>query len=102
MQAAKKLDPTLSDQPKSPSEAAQDWNFFISFGLIISARLGDVDKIRAAIQEEGGKVIFQTATTAPLYLLRHYEIEQILRGDTSHIREVHDKKSKERSVRLEK
>ena len=101
MQAEKRLDRTISQEASTPSVAsAQDRQFYVSLGLIVSIRLGDVEKIREAIQDLGGKIAFQTVTPAPLYVLRHYQIEQILRGDLSHIREIHERKSKER--RLEK
>lgn len=103
MQTAKRVDRTISVQPSSPSESSiQDRQFYVSFGMIVSARLGDVEKIREAVEALGGKIIFQTVTSAPLYLLRHYQVEQILQGDVSLLREAHDRKSKERSVRLEK
>jgi hypothetical protein len=99
MQEAKTLDRAISTQPKPPSDSsAQDRQFYVSFGLIVSARLGDVEKIRKAIESLGGKIAFQTVTSAPLYVLRHYQIEQILRGDISHVREIHERKQKERRV----
>jgi hypothetical protein len=70
----------------------KDRDFFLSFGLVVSTRLSDVQKIREAVEAAGGKIVFQTTTTAPLYLLRHYQIETILKGDVSQIREIHEKK----------
>ena len=100
MQAEKKLDRTISSEPSPPSEspAQQDRQFYVSFGLIVSARLGDVEKIRSVVQGLGGKIVFQTVTSAPLYLLRHYQVEQILQGDVSQLREAHSRKQKERRV----
>ena len=101
MQAAK----PVSNQSSAPSVASEeqrrDRGFYVSFGLIISARLADLEKIRESVQAAGGKIAFQTSTPAPLYLLRHYEVEQILQGDSSalaELREVHDRKSRERRV----
>jgi len=99
MQAAKRVDSSTSEHSKSPSESQADREFYVSYGLIMSVRLVDVDRIRGAVEQLGGKIAFQTVTPAPLYLLRHYEIEQILRGDRAQLlqlREVHDRKSKER------
>ena len=98
MQAAKRLSPTVSPQSTLTSDSQADRQFFVSYGVIISARLADVESIRKAIEEAGGKLAFQTVTSAPLYLLRHYQVEQILQGDLSHLAEVHSKKSKERRV----
>jgi hypothetical protein len=91
MQADKRLE-AISPHPKPPSEASADRQFFVSYGLIISARLADVEKIRAAIQEEGGKIAFQTVTTALLYVLRHFQIERAIQGDLSELAELHKKK----------
>ena len=73
-------------------EEARDRDFYVSYGLIISARLSGLEKIRKAVEAAGGLVVFQTATTAPLYLLRHYEVEEALQGDLSHLQEIHEKK----------
>jgi hypothetical protein len=98
MQAAKPLDRTISVQPTQASASQADRQFYVSYGMIVSARLGDVEKIRAAVEGLGGKIVFQTVTSAPLYLLRHYQVEQILQGDVSQLREAHNRKSKERRV----
>ena len=66
----------------------------------MSVQHADVERIRAAIQECGGKIVFQTISTGALYLLRGYQVEEILSGDLSQLRELHEKKQKER--RLEK
>jgi hypothetical protein len=92
MQETEKLDRAISPQPKPPSEASADRQFFVSFGLIISTRLVDVEKIRQAIQGLGGKIAFQTVTTAPLYVLRHYQVERAIQGDLSELVELHKKK----------
>jgi hypothetical protein len=97
-----KLDRVVSPQPKLPSESQADEQYFIGYGSIVSIRKSDVEKLREAIERLGGKVVFQTTTPAPLYVFRHYQVEQILRGDISWLKEIHDRKSKERRVRLEK
>jgi len=74
--------------------SAEDQQFYVSFGLIVSARMADVARIREAVERLGGKVAFQTVSSGPLYVLRHYQVEQLLRGDTSWLREVHSRKSK--------
>jgi hypothetical protein len=97
-----KLDRPLSPQPNPPSESEADEQYFIGVGMIVSVRKCDVEKMRAAIEDVGGRIEFQTVTPAPLYVLRHYQVEQILRGDVSWLKEIHDRKSKERAVRVEK
>lgn len=93
------MSPTSNSDSTLASESADhDLAFYVSFGLIISARMADVAKIRAAIENAGGKIAFQTVSGGPLYLLRHYEVEQILQGDIDHLVEVHKRKSKERRV----
>jgi hypothetical protein len=72
----------------------------VSFGLVVSARMADVAKIRAAVENAGGKIAFQTVSSGPLYLLRHYEVEQIIQWDIDHL--VHNRKLKERERRTEK
>lgn len=96
MEASKRLDRPISHQSTSPSESSQDRGFFVSYGLIISTRLRDVDRIREAVKELGGKIIFQTVTSAPLYLLRGYQVERILQGDLSELLEAYARKQKER------
>ena len=91
------MSPTSNSDSTLASESA-DQGFYVSFGLIISARMADVAKIRAAIENGGGKIAFQTVSGGPLYLLRHYEVEQILEGDVDHLVEVHKRKSKERRM----
>ncbi len=88
---------TLETTPSSAS--AEDQQFFVSFGLIVSARMADVAKIREAIERLGGKIAFQTVSSGPLYVLRHYQVEQILQGDIGQLAEVHSRKQKERSVK---
>ena len=41
----------LSKQPAQPSESAADQEFFVSFGVIVSCRLGNVEPIRRSILE---------------------------------------------------
>jgi hypothetical protein len=82
------------------SDASLDGKFYVSFGVIISVQHADVETVRAAILQAGGKIVFQTVSKDPLYLLRRNQVEQILNGDTSQLCEVHNKKQQER--RLEK
>ncbi len=77
------------------SEQEKDQDFYVSFGLILSVRLSSLPAIRKAVTMEGAKIVFQTSTPAPLYLLRHYEVEKALQGDIEWLREIHDKKSEE-------
>jgi hypothetical protein len=98
MQAAeKRLDPAISPQTTPLSEAsAQDRQFYVSYGMIISTRLNDVQKIREAIQDLGGKIAFQTVTSAPLFLLREYQVKKALSGDLSELAEIYAKKKERR------
>ena len=82
------------------SDASLDRKFYVSFGVVMSVQHADVERVRAAIEENGGKIVFQTISTGPLYLLRGYQVEEILSGDTSQLYEVHKKKQEQR--RLEK
>jgi len=74
------------------SEASLDGKFYVSFGVVMSVQDADVETVRTAIQNCGGKIVFQTVSKDPLYLLRRSQVEQILNGDTSQLREVHKKK----------
>ena len=93
-----KLARTVSPQPNPPSESEADERYFIGYGSIVSIRKSDIEKLREAIEQVGGKVIFQTTTPAPLYVFRHYQVEQILRGDISWLKLIHDRKLKDRRV----
>ena len=83
---------SIPDSNLASVAANQDQQFFVSFGLIISARLVDVKKIRDEIERLGGKIAFQTVSTGPLYILRAYQVERALSGDVSHLREIHERK----------
>jgi hypothetical protein len=80
----------LEAQPASV--ATEDRQFYVSFGLVLSTRLADLDKIRAAIESLGGKIIFHTVSDGRLYLLREYQVERAIHGDVSHLKELHDRK----------
>ncbi len=90
----RKLATAISPQPTSPSEA--DAGFYVTYGVIISARLADVEKIRAAIEQLGGKIAFQTVSNGELFLLRRYQVERALQGDASQLREVYQRKQDRR------
>ena len=78
------------------SEALSDRKFYTGFGVIMSVEHADVERIRAAIQECGGKIVFQTISPERLYLLRRSQVEQILNGDTSQLAGVHRIKEERR------
>jgi hypothetical protein len=80
------------------SDASLDGKFYVSFGVVISVQGADVETVRAAIQNCGGMIVFQTVSKDPLYLLRRSQVEQILNGDTSQLSEVHKKKQEQRRV----
>ena len=82
------------------SDASLDGKFYVSFGVVMSVQHADVERVRAAIQGCGGKIVFQTISTGTLYLLRQRQVEEILSGDLSQLCEVHKKKQEQR--RLEK
>jgi hypothetical protein len=88
--------PTISSGAKSISGSAADQQFFVSFGLIMSCRLGDVERIRASIQALGGRVVFQTVSNGDLFLFREAQVEKAFSGDLSALAEAH--KRKERRV----
>jgi hypothetical protein len=79
-----------------PDAASLDGKFYVSFGVVISLQHADVETVRAAIEGCGGKIVFQTVSKDPLYLLRRNQVEQILNGDTSQLCEVHKKKQEQR------
>lgn len=78
------------------SEAALDRKFFVSFGVVMSVQHADVEKVRAAIEQGGAKIVFQTISPERLYLLRRSQVEQILNGDTSQLAGVHRIKEERR------
>jgi hypothetical protein len=82
------------------SDASLDRKFYVSFGVVMSIQHTDVERVRAAIEGAGGKIVFQTISTGTLYLLRQRQVEEILSGDLSQLCEVHKKKQDQR--RLEK
>ena len=81
------------------SEASRDRLLYVSFGLVLSLKLEDVEKVRAYLQENGAKIIFQTVSSGQLYVLREYQVQRALQGDLSQMQDVHDRKQKERSVK---
>jgi hypothetical protein len=86
--------PTISSGSTPPSGSAADQNFLVSFGMVISCRLGDVERIRSRIEAEGGRVVYQTVSNGPLFLLTAGKVERILQGDTSALAEVHRRKGR--------
>jgi hypothetical protein len=89
------LSPTSSSDLLLASVSA-DLGFYISFGLVLSARLADVPRIREAIERLGGKIAFQTVTKEDLFLLREYQVERILDGDLDQLAELHKRKQARR------
>ncbi len=83
----------LSNQNQLPSESA-DQRFYVSFGMIVSCRLGDVEKIRDSILKLGGRLVFQTVTDGDLFLFRAAQVERALKGDVSALAEIHKKKER--------
>jgi hypothetical protein len=78
------------------SEAVLDRKFFVSFGVVMSVQHADVEKVRAAVEACGAKIVFQTVSPDSLYLLRRDQVEAILNGDTSQLSEAHKRKEERR------
>jgi hypothetical protein len=89
------LSPTSNSDSILASVSA-DLGFYVSFGLVLSARLADIPKIRKAIERLGGKIAFQTVTKEDLFLLREYQVERILDGDLDQLAELHKRKQERR------
>lgn len=83
-------------------ESVKDRSVFVSFGLVLSLKLDDVEKVRAWLEENGAKIVFQTVASSPLFVLREYQVRRALQGDVSQLSEIYQKKTQERSVRMEK
>ncbi len=86
--------PTISSGAKQSSGSAADQQFFVSFGVIMSCRLGDVERIRESIHALGGRVVFQTVSNGDLFLFRAAQVERALQGDVSALAEIHTKKAR--------
>ncbi|MGA2789816.1 MAG: hypothetical protein ABSF00_03490 [Candidatus Bathyarchaeia archaeon] len=85
--------PTLFPDATQPSDSP-DLQFPITFGVVMSCRLGDVQKIRSQIQEAGGRIVFQTVSNNSLFLLRAAQVEKALQGDLSVLTEIHNRKTR--------
>ncbi len=92
--AETKIPSPISPGPSQPSGGSADQRFFVSFGLIMSCRLGDVDRIRSLIEEAGGRVVFQTVSNAPLFLFRAAQVQRMIEGDLSALADIHRRKLK--------
>jgi hypothetical protein len=95
-EAESKSPSSISGQVRFSSESAADREFFVSFGVIMSCRLGEVDRIRESIEIQGGRIVFQTVSNGPLFLLRQGQIDRALAGDLSALAEIHLKKRRVR------
>jgi hypothetical protein len=78
------------------SEAVQNRKFFIGFGVVMSVQPTDIEKVCAAIESCGAKIIYQKPSTESFYVLRRSQVERILNGDTSELSEIHVKKEERR------
>jgi hypothetical protein len=85
---------TISSGAIQPSVSAADQQFLVSFGAVISCRLGDVERIRGLVQGTGARIVFQTVSNGPLFLLRAGQVERALQGDVSALAEIHSKKTR--------
>lgn len=84
----------ISSRVNPPSGSAADQQFLVSFGMIVSCRLGDVERIRESILKLGGRIVFQTVSNGALFLFRQAQVERALRGDVSALAEIHKKKER--------
>jgi hypothetical protein len=75
-------------------DSVKDRSVFVSYGLVLSLQLGDVEKVRSWLEGNGAKIIFQTVGSGPLFLLREYQVRRILQGDASQLEEVYQKKQR--------
>jgi hypothetical protein len=75
-------------------DSIKDRSMFISFGLVLSLKLDDVEKVRAWLERNGAKIVFQTVASAPLFLLREYQVRKAIQGDTSELKEVYQRKQR--------
>ena len=85
-------------ETEPPSESTADQRFPVSFGLVVSCRLGDVQGIRESVQRLGGRIIYQTVSEGQLFLFREAQVERALNGDVSALIELHRRKSKGSAV----
>jgi hypothetical protein len=86
--------PNTISSGATPSSGSPDLQFLVSFGAVISCRLGDVERIRSLIQGTGGRIVFQTVSNGPLFLFRAGQVERALNGDLSALAEIHGKKTR--------
>ena len=89
--------PTISSGATPPSGSPDlqfDLQFPVSFGLVISCKLGDADYIRSLVHSTGSRIIFQTVSDKPLFLFREAQVERVLKGDVSALAEIHNKKTR--------
>jgi hypothetical protein len=86
--------PNTISSGATPPSGSPDLQFPVSFGVVISCRLGDVEHIRTLIQGTGGRIVFQTTSEGDLFLLREKQVERILAGDVSALAEIHSKKTR--------
>jgi hypothetical protein len=75
-------------------DSIKDRSVFISFGLVLSLKLDDVEKVRAWLEANGTKIVFQTTSSGDLYLLREYQVRRAIHGDVSQLCEIYQKKQR--------
>jgi hypothetical protein len=74
--------------------SVKDRSIFVSFGLVLSLKIGDIDKVRSWLETNGVKIVFQTSGGSDLFVLREYQVRRILQGDISQLREIYQKKQR--------
>jgi hypothetical protein len=75
-------------------DSVKDRSVFISFGLVLSLKLDDVEKVRSWLEGNGAKIVFQTVASSPLFVLREYQVRKAIQGDTSELKEVYQRKQR--------
>ncbi|MGA8903695.1 MAG: hypothetical protein WB661_01660 [Candidatus Bathyarchaeia archaeon] len=86
--------PNTISSGTNTSSGSPDLQFLVSFGLVISCRLGEVEALRGHIERSGARIVFQTVSNGPLFLFRAGQVERALNGDLSALAEIHGKKTR--------
>jgi len=81
-------------EPFLSEASAKDRSIFVSFGLVLSLKLDDVEKVRSWLETNGVKIVFQTTGKSDLFVLREYQVRRILHGDISQLEEIYQKKQR--------
>jgi hypothetical protein len=75
-------------------DSIKDGSVFISYGLVLSLKYGDVEKVRSWLEENGAKIVYQIVASSPLFVLREYQVRKAIQGDSSELKEVYQRKQR--------